>query len=251
MPDTEIRRAWNLVNPKQSEFINKDATMYFLHILNHRHRGVRIPIAIPASLRATLNQGDIDYDVSRTRVGRVREEEDVPVRRQRDRDDWNSTASAKKDDFAAGYLSRLGVGEGSSKYNSAGTHSLFLEFNLGTDFSSVKDTDWEKVRLQRELTTLNEKIESAEAEARSRRLGRGKNPSSKSALIKRELEQMLDFKRRELKRLKDGEDIERGRDLDQIRNEIQSFKEQVDALAVHLSRSEEELRNLQRSIENI
>ena len=123
--------------------------------------------------------------------------------------------------------------------------------NVGTDFSSVKDTDWEKVRLQRELATLNEKIESAEAEARSRRLGRGNNSTSKSALVKRELEQMLDFKRRELRRLKDGEDIERGGNLDRIRNEIKSFKEQVDALEGHLSRREEELRNLQRSIESV
>jgi actin cytoskeleton-regulatory complex protein END3 len=125
------------------------------------------------------------------------------------------------------------------------------ETDAGTDFSSVKDTDWEKVRLQRELTTLNEKIESAEAEARSRRLGRGNNPSNKSALVKRELEQMLDFKRRELRRLKDGGDIERGGNLDRIRNEIQGFKEQIEALAGHLSKREEELRNLQRSIENI
>ena len=115
----------------------------------------------------------------------------------------------------------------------------------------MKDTDWEKVRLQRELATLNEKIESAEAEARSRRLGRGNKSTSKSALVKRELEQMLDFKRRELRRLKDGEDIERGENLDRIRNEIQSFKEQVDALAEHLSRREEELRNLQKSIQSI
>src|SRR5579859_3681286 len=119
VPDTDIRRAWNLINPKQSEFIGKDATMYFLHILHHRHRGVRIPRNIPASLRATLNQGEIDYDVSRAKIGRGREE-DVPVRRPRDRDDWRTTASSRKDDFAAGYLSRLGVGEGSSKYNSTG-----------------------------------------------------------------------------------------------------------------------------------
>ena len=115
----------------------------------------------------------------------------------------------------------------------------------------MKDTDWEKVRLQRELAALNEKIEAAEAEARSRRLGRANNPSSKSALIKRELEQMLDFKRRELRRLKDGEDIERGGNLDRIRNEVQNFKEQVDSLAAHLSKREEELRNLQRAIESM
>lgn len=115
----------------------------------------------------------------------------------------------------------------------------------------MKDTDWEKVRLQRELASLNGKIESAEAEARSRRLGRGNKPSSKPALIKRELEQMLEFKRRELRKLKDGEDIERGGNLGRIRTEIQNFKEQVDALARHLEKREEELRSLQRYMESV
>jgi actin cytoskeleton-regulatory complex protein END3 len=107
------------------------------------------------------------------------------------------------------------------------------------------------VRLQRELATLNGKIEAAEAESRSRRLGRGNDASSKSALVKRELDQMLEFKRRELRRLKDGEDIEKSGNLDRIRQEVQSFKDQVDALAGHLQRREEELRNLQRSIESM
>jgi Actin cytoskeleton-regulatory complex protein END3 len=62
---------------------------------------------------------------------------------------------------------------------------------------------------------------------------------------------MLDFKRRELRRLKDGEDIEKSGDLDRVRQEVQSFKDQVDALAGHLARREEELRNLQNSIESI
>jgi len=62
---------------------------------------------------------------------------------------------------------------------------------------------------------------------------------------------MLDFKRRELRRLKDGEDIERGGNLDRVRNEIQTFKEQIDALAEHLSQREDELGNLQRRIETV
>jgi chromosome segregation ATPase len=115
----------------------------------------------------------------------------------------------------------------------------------------VKDTDWEKVRLQRELTALNEKVENAEAEARRRRMGTSKRPSSKSALLKRELEQMLEFKRRELNRLRDGEDIEKSGNLDRVRTEIQNFKEQVDALASHLASRQEELRNMQRSIESV
>jgi actin cytoskeleton-regulatory complex protein END3 len=124
VPDSDIRRAWNLINPKDSEYINKDATLYFLHILKQRHQRVRVPKSVPASLRATLNQGNIDYDVSHAKIGRGKEE-DVPVRRARDKDNWESTTSSKKDDFAAGYLSRLGVGEGSSKYNSTGNLRLF------------------------------------------------------------------------------------------------------------------------------
>lgn len=147
------------------------------------------------------------------------------------------------------YLDLVLVKEVQSIIQLVPPHSTKL--TKGTDFSSVKDTDWEKVRLQRELTSLNEKIESAEAEARSRRLGKGKNSMSKSALVKRELEQMLDFKRRELRRLKDGEDIEKSGSLERVRNEVQSFKEQVDALATHLARREEELRKLQRSIETV
>jgi actin cytoskeleton-regulatory complex protein END3 len=80
-------------------------------------------------------------------------------------------------------------------------------------------------------------------------MGTATRPSSKSALVKRELEQMLEFKRRELNRLKDGEDIEKSGNLSRIRVEIQSFKEQVEALASHLEKRQEELRNVQQSIE--
>ena len=97
--------------------------MYFLHILNNRHRGIRVPRSIPASLRATMNQNQIEYDVSKVRVG-GRRDDDTPVRRGNEGGDWNVTTSSRKDDFAAGYLSRLGVGEGSSKYNSAGMSNL-------------------------------------------------------------------------------------------------------------------------------
>jgi peptidoglycan hydrolase CwlO-like protein len=62
---------------------------------------------------------------------------------------------------------------------------------------------------------------------------------------------MLDFKRRELRRLKDGEDIERGGNLERIRKEVQSFKEQIDAMAGHLAKREEELKRLQREIEKV
>ena len=95
---------------------------------------------MPSSLRAILNQCGIDYDVSREKVGRGTEEEDIPVHRQRERDHCNPTAPSKKDDFSAGYLSWLGVGDGSAKYHSAGiNYSHFFVLGLTQSISPLKD----------------------------------------------------------------------------------------------------------------
>ena len=225
VPDTDIHSAWNLVNPRSKEAVGKDAALVFLHILSQRHEGYRIPRSVPASLRATFDKSLIDYRV------------DSPKPSSRYDD---STSTGRKAKFGDIYLSRIGAG---SSYKPS-----------GTDFSSTKlDNDWEEVRLKQELNDLETKIERVETAKESRRgkSGRRKREEeSKPALVKRELELMLDFKRKELRDLQDGEGSGRGAgSLKGVEDEIGTVREMVEGLESHLRKREEVLRGLKEEVE--
>lgn len=223
VPDTDIRSAWNLVNIGTGEGIGKDACLAFLHILNGRSEGYRIPRSVPASLRATFERGNIQYNVERVQS---------PAQRWgASRDD--DTLTGRKAKFGDTYLSRLGVGERKVK---------------GTDFSSVQTTeDWEEVRLKKQLRELEEKIERVEKAAEKRHGGRR---DTTPALVKRELEQLLDYKRRELRSLESGDGQKNGAgSLRGVKEDIETVKEQVDGLEQHLRRREDTLADLRRQID--
>ncbi|KAF2160792.1 hypothetical protein M409DRAFT_70126 [Zasmidium cellare ATCC 36951] len=229
VPDTDVRSAWNLVNPKSEEGINKDACLAFLHILNHRHEGYRIPRSVPPSLRATFEQGKIEYNIDR-----VNAQQKAADRWGTKRDD--STLSGKKAKFGDSYLSRLGVGDRKPK---------------GTDFSATpRDGEWEEVRLKKQLKDLEDKIAKVEDGAKSRRDRGGRREDSKPALVKRELEQLLDYKRRELRDLENGEGkAKTGQSLKAFQDETGMVKEQVDGLQEHLRQREAALQDLRDQIE--
>lgn len=63
VPQTDISYAWNIVNPKQSETIDKDQCLVYFHILNQRAKGKRIPRSVPASLRATFSKETPEFDI--------------------------------------------------------------------------------------------------------------------------------------------------------------------------------------------
>ena len=134
-------------------------------------------------------------------------------------------------------MSRIGAG-GRSSYRPT-----------GTDFSGTKTTeDWEEVRLKKQLSELEAKIEKVESVAASRAGGRR---DTKPALVKRELEQLLDYKRKELRDLESGEGKSKvGASLKGISDEIATVKEQVDGLEAHLESREQVLEDLRQEIEN-
>jgi len=225
VPDTDVRSAWNLVNPAADEVIGKDACMAYLHLLRGRHDGYRLPRTVPPSLRASFEKRDIDYNLERARTASTRTRQD------------DNTATGKKSKFGDGYLSRLARGSDSRSAPK------------GTDFGGQTTADWEEVRLKKQLKELETKIDQVEAAA-NRRGAAERRSDSKPALVKRELEQLLDYKRRELLELESGsgDDANASGGLQGIAEEIATVKEQVDGLQAHLRKREEVLEDLRRQI---
>lgn len=238
VPDSDLHSAWNLVNPASAPSISHPAALAFLHILNNRHEGYRIPRSVPASLRSTFDSGEIDYNLEsngggvKTKAG--------PAQR------WGTsgggppdeeTPSGRKAKFGDTYLSRLGRG--------AYTPS-------GTDFSATKTTeDWEEVRLKRRLADLETKIATVEAAAATSKRGRGgRADESKPALVKRELGLLLEYKRKEIRELESGEGRAKvGEGLRGVGGEIRGVGEMVEGLEAHWREREGVLERLRREVE--
>ena len=239
VPDTDIHSAWNLINPSASSTINKDATLAFLHILNYRHEGYRIPRTVPPSLRASFESNKIDYQIDSVRNNISR-----PAQRGYDED----TSTGRKAKFGDTYLSRLGRGGGAAN------------ITKGTDFSDiVEDEELEKVRLLRELRELEAQHDAAIASAERRRNRRGdpNNPANRSSqqgktnwtLVKREAQQLLEYKQRIYVEMNSGGGAKEGQDLKRLREDLALVGEQVEGLETHLRKRQSELEGLRREIE--
>lgn len=239
VPDTDIRSAWNLINPSAHTTINKDACMAFLHILNYRHEGYRIPRTVPPSLRASFENRGIDYQIDSLRNQTKASKYD------------ENTSTGRRAKFGDAYLSR--IGGGGSGYQPK-----------GTDFSDViEDEDLERVRLLRELRELEAQHDAAVASAERRRKARqdGSNSSGTGksgtnwTLIKREAQQMLEYKQRIYVELNSSDDKAGGtgsaEEMKRLREDLGLVKEQVEGLEGHLRRREGELQRVRGEIEEV
>jgi actin cytoskeleton-regulatory complex protein END3 len=231
VPDTDVRSAWNLVNTSGRDTIGKEPCLAFLHILNYRHEGFRIPRTVPPSLRASFEGNQIDYQIDNVRNRPNKYDED--------------TSTGRKAKFGDAYLSRIG-GRGGSAYQPK-----------GTDFSDVvEDEDLEKVRLLRELRELESQHDAAIAASDRRRKQRTENGGARQpgktnwTLVKREAQQMLEYKQRQYVALNSEDASKSGGDLKRLRDDLALVSEQIDGLESHLRKREAELENVRREVEN-
>ena len=183
---------------------------------------------MPASLRSSFERNQIDYQLDNQRTGASSSS------RWATRAD-EETSTGRKAKFGDQYLTRLGR----SGFKAA-----------GTDFSTAKsDSDWEEVRLKKQLADLEDKIARVEADADRRRGGKRE---STPALVKRELEQLLDYKRKQLRDLEEGKAGAGGGGggLKGVADDLQTVREQVDGLEAHLQSRQQALQQLRREIED-
>jgi chromosome segregation ATPase len=104
------------------------------------------------------------------------------------------------------------------------------------------------VRLKKQLAELDEKMAKVEAGVERRKGGKR---DSAPALVKRELEQLLDYKRKQLRDLEEGNGgAKAGGSLKSVSEDLQTVREQVEGLEGHLRGRQEALEQLRREIED-
>lgn len=230
VPDTDIRSAWNLINTSGSQTVSKDACLAFLHILNQRHEGFRIPRSVPPSLRASFEKNQIDYQIDSVRNRPNKYDED--------------TSTGRKAKFGDAYLSRIGDKGGSTGYQPK-----------GTNFDDVvEDEDLEKVRLLRELHDLEAQHDAAIATAQRRRKQKQESGTRQAGktnwtLVKREAQQMLEYKQRVYLDLNSEKAGGQGDELKRLKEDLALVGEQIDGLEAHLRKREAELESVKSQIQ--
>lgn len=210
VPRSDISSAWNLVNPKSFETIDKDQVLVLLHILNQREHGKRVPRGVPASLRATFSKEVPSYDLSALAARRSVLE---------------PSANDKKS-FGTNYLNKIGQSH---------------QPDRGTDFTVTEGTDWEEVRLRRELEDLEKLLDKTTQELKNTT-----KQLDELALLRHEFEQLLKYKQDALAALRLAPS---DKDFADVKNDVALIESQVQALQEFLAEKEAELRLLQAQVQ--
>ncbi|OEJ88541.1 Actin cytoskeleton-regulatory complex protein END3 [Hanseniaspora osmophila] len=125
--EMDMIKVWNLCNPSKHESIDKDPTLYFMHIIKQMNdKNCKIPVEVPESLKKSFSKDQVETNI-------------------------NSKQSIVK---------KTPIYSTSVSGNSSTVSSSSKKLRDGTDFSTTENTDWEIVRLKRELNVLDAEYDS-------------------------------------------------------------------------------------------
>ncbi|GMM35365.1 End3 protein [Saccharomycopsis crataegensis] len=216
VPKTDISSAWNLVNPKQFETIDKDQCLVYLHILNQRSKGKKVPSSVPATLRATFSKEVPDYN----------------LQSQQEKMQATAQANKKKGGFGEGYL---------SKYGSVSEPTKEI------DYSDAESVEWEEARLRKKLIELDNKISKTEREIKSKE--NGGSSTKETSITKYELEQLLKYKEGQLRKLRSNNNDPSHQSLSSLTADVNEIEQQVNVLQQYLQDKQRELSELRQQVQ--
>ncbi|CAH01561.1 End3p [Kluyveromyces lactis] len=199
----DLEKTWRLVNPKLDTSIDKDPALYFIHILRQVND---YACPIPSHLPSALKE-----TFTKTRV--------------------STDLSSKQSEVRRPTLST----SNSSSYQ--------IPKRGGTDFSVTQGTDWEVVRLQRELANIDSELSSAQQQSTSHN-----DSNDRMKLVKQQLEQFLEYQKN---LVNNSNTSSESVDVGGLRDDIESIEQQVQMLEEYLKTKKSELHNLKIEVQSL
>ena len=201
----DLEKTWRLVNPKLDMSIDRDPALYFIHILRQvNDYACPIPSHLPDALKETFTKSRVPTSLS-SKQGEIRKQ--------------NTSSS------------------------NSSSPSYQIPKREGTDFSVTQGTDWEVVRLQRELANIDSELSSVQQQKSMSQ----NNQENRMRLIKQQLEQFLQYQTK----INGPNSSSQNIDIRSLRDDINNIEQQVQMLEQYLNTKKSELNNLNVEIQSL